>query len=84
MILKEINVLKYKSEPLRWTFGQVLEHDMKYKRDVEKLKESFKERDLKACAEIIADTDIRMQKGKIKNEQTSLFKKYCYKRCGGI
>lgn len=45
-------------------FWASLEHDMKYKREFE-IKESLKD-DLRACADIIADTDIRMQK--IKNE----------------
>lgn len=57
-------------------FWASLEHDMKYKHDVE-IKPSLKE-DLKACAEIIADTDIRMQK--IKNElDKSLPKSNLYK-----
>lgn len=57
-------------------FWASLEHDMKYKREVE-INPSLKE-DLKACAEIIADTDIKMQK--IKNElDKSLPKSNLYK-----
>jgi putative GTP pyrophosphokinase len=50
-------------------FWASLEHDMKYKRDIV-IKESLRS-DLKACAEIIANTDLKMQK--IKDELDEAF-----------
>ena len=49
-------------------FWASLEHQLRYKKDYEKTEEI--ERELKECAEIIAQTDARMQKvrEKINNE----------------
>lgn len=51
-------------------FWASLEHDMKYKRDIV-IKESLRS-DLKTCAEIIADTDLKMQKIKDELDEASL------------
>ena len=51
-------------------FWASLEHDMKYKRDIV-IKESLRS-DLKTCAEIIADTDLKMQKIKDELDEAAL------------